>query len=210
MTIADYDHLEATEKRFLLIQCCGSQKWVDKMIGLPPAEDLIDLFEDAEEMWYKCNEDDWKEAFTHHPMIGDIDSLRKKFSNDQFAAKEQASINDSSEKTLQALAEGNHVYQQKFGYIFIVFATNKVIGIAILPFIVGLTFMGKPFYDMVFSLSLCMLAALFVYRFYLSFVSVRKQVSINFFHFILYIVAFEIAPLLLINKLLVSFFSETH
>ena len=125
MTIADYDHLEASEKRFLLTQCCGSQKWVDKMIGLPPAEDLIDLFEDAEEMWYKCNEDDWKEAFTHHPMIGDIDSLRKKFSNDQFAAKEQASINDSSEKTLQALAEGNHVYQQKFGYIFIVFATGK-------------------------------------------------------------------------------------
>ena len=125
MTIADYDHLEASEKRFLLTQCCGSQKWVDKMIGLPPAEDLIDLFEDAEEMWYKCNEDDWKEAFTHHPLIGDIDSLRKKFSNDQFAAKEQASINDSSEKTLQALAEGNHVYQQKFGYIFIVFATGK-------------------------------------------------------------------------------------
>ena len=125
MTIADYDHLEASEKRFLLTQCCGSQKWVDKMIGLPPAEDLIDLFEEAEEMWYECNEDDWKEAFTHHPMIGDIDSLRKKFSNDQFAAKEQASINDSSEKTLQALAEGNHVYQQKFGYIFIVFATGK-------------------------------------------------------------------------------------
>ena len=125
MTIADYDHLEASEKRFLLFQCCGSQKWVDKMIGLPPAEDLIDLFEDAEEMWYKCNEDDWKEAFSHHPMIGDIDSLRKKFSTDQFAEREQASINDSSEKTLRALAEGNHLYQQKFGYIFIVFATGK-------------------------------------------------------------------------------------
>ena len=125
MTIADYDHLEASEKRFLLSQCCGSQKWVDKMIGLPPAEDLIDLFEEAEEMWYECNEDDWKEAFTHHPMIGDIDSLRKKFSTDRFAGKEQASIHKSSEKTLQSLAEGNQIYQQKFGYIFIVFATGK-------------------------------------------------------------------------------------
>ena len=125
MTIADYDHLEAGEKRSLLSQCCGSQKWIDKMIGLPPAEDLIDLFEDAEEMWYECKEDDWKEAFSYHPMIGDIDSLRKKFSTDQFAEKEQASINDSSEKTLQALAEGNRLYQQKFGYIFIVFATGK-------------------------------------------------------------------------------------
>ena len=125
MTIADYDHLEASKKKFLLNQCCGSQKWVDKMIGLPPAEDLIDLFEEAEEMWYQCNEDDWREAFTHHPMIGDIDSLRKKFSTDQFAGKEQAAITGSSEETLKALAEGNQLYQQKFGYIFIVFATGK-------------------------------------------------------------------------------------
>ena len=125
MTIADYDHLEASDKRFLLIQCCGSQEWVNKMIAMPPAEDLIDLFEEAEEMWYKCNEDDWKEAFSHHPMIGDIDSLRKKFSTDQFAGKEQASINTSSEKTLQELAEANQLYLQKFGYIFIVFATGK-------------------------------------------------------------------------------------
>ena len=90
-------------------------------------------------------------------------------------------------------------------YIFIVFTTNKIIGILLLPFIVGLAFMDKTFYEVVFSLSICVLAALFVYRFYLSFVSVRKQVSINVFHFLLYVAAFEIAPLLLINKLLVSF-----
>ncbi len=125
MTIADYDHLKASEKRSLLFQCCGSQKWVDKMINLPPVEDLIDLFEDAEEMWYECNEEDWKEAFTHHPMIGDIDSFRKKFSTDQFAEKEQASINNSSEKTLQSLVEGNKAYKEKFGYIFIVCASGK-------------------------------------------------------------------------------------
>jgi hypothetical protein len=95
-------------------------------------------------------------------------------------------------------------------YIFIVFTTNKVIGILLLPFIVGLAFTDTTFYEIVFSLSLCLVASLFVYRFYLSFMSVRKQISINFFHFLLYIVAFEIVPLLLINKLLVSFFSETH
>ena len=125
MTIAEFDHLEAAQKRSLLFQCCGSQKWVEKMIHLPPAEDLIDLFEDAEETWYECNEDDWKEAFTHHPMIGDVESLRKKFSTDQFAGKEQELINDSSEKVLEELAGGNNLYQQKFGYIFIVFATGK-------------------------------------------------------------------------------------
>jgi hypothetical protein len=95
-------------------------------------------------------------------------------------------------------------------YIFIVFTTNKVIGILLLPFIVGLAFMGNSFYEALLPLSICMLGMLFIYRFYLSFVSVQKQVSINFFHFILYIAAFEIMPLLLINKLLVSFFSESY
>jgi len=125
MTIAEFDHLETAQKRALLFQCCASQKWVEKMIHLPPAEDLIDLLEDAEETWYECREDDWKEAFTHHPKIGDMESLRKKFSTDQFTEKEQESINDSSEKTLEELAVGNNLYQQKFGYIFIVFATGK-------------------------------------------------------------------------------------
>ncbi len=91
-------------------------------------------------------------------------------------------------------------------YIFIVFTTNKILGILLLPFIVGMAFMDKTFYEIVFSLSLCVLGALFIYRFFLSFVLVRKQISINFFHFSLYILAFEIVPLLLINKLLVSFF----
>lgn len=91
-------------------------------------------------------------------------------------------------------------------YIFIVFTTNKVIGISLLPFIVGLAFMDYSVYNVVFPLSLCLLGGLFLYRFYLSFVSVQKQVAINAFHFLLYVAAFEIAPLLLINKLLVSFF----
>jgi hypothetical protein len=95
-------------------------------------------------------------------------------------------------------------------YVFIVFTTNKIIGIVLLPFIVGLAFMDNSFYEIVFSLSICVLGAVFLYRFYLSFTSVQKQISINVFHFLLYVAALEIAPLLLINKLLVSFFSETY
>lgn len=95
-------------------------------------------------------------------------------------------------------------------YIFIVFTTNKIIGVFLLPFIVGLAFMDNRFYEVLLPLGLCLLAMLFIYRFFLSFVSVQKQVSINFFHFLLYIAAFEIIPLLLINKLLVSFFSESY
>jgi 2-oxo-4-hydroxy-4-carboxy-5-ureidoimidazoline decarboxylase len=117
--------LEKEEKSLLLKQCCGSARWIEKMLGMPPAEDLIDLFEEAEEKWYECNEEDWKEAFTHHPKIGDIASLREKFKDDHFVKNEQGSISQSSEKILQQLADANKLYEQKFGYIFIVFATGK-------------------------------------------------------------------------------------
>ena len=125
MTIAAFDHLDRESKKNLLLQCCGSPAWVEKMLNLPPVEDLVDLFEDAEETWYECDEEDWKEAFAHHPKIGDMDALRKKFSSDKFAASEQDSIKNASEQILIALANGNKLYEEKFGYIFIVCATGK-------------------------------------------------------------------------------------
>ncbi len=95
-------------------------------------------------------------------------------------------------------------------YIFIVFTANKVVGILLLPFIVGLAFTNGMLYTLLLTLSLIMVGSLFLYRFYLSFVSVNKLIQINFFHFLIYLCAFEIAPLLLINKLLLAFFAESH
>lgn len=87
---------------------------------------MVELLEDVEEQWWKCNEDDWKEAFAHHPKIGDIESMKKKFaSTAEWASGEQSGVQTASDKTLMALAEGNRQYEEKFGYIFIVFATGK-------------------------------------------------------------------------------------
>lgn len=125
MTIADFSRLDQNAKRPLLHQCCGSEEWVNKMLAIPPLTDRTDLLKDAEKIWYGCNEADWREAFTHHPKIGDVDALKKKFFLDQFAGKEQLSITEADEQTLKELAEGNLLYEQKFGYIFIVCATGK-------------------------------------------------------------------------------------
>jgi 2-oxo-4-hydroxy-4-carboxy-5-ureidoimidazoline decarboxylase len=126
MTIAEFDHFDVEEKKKLLQSCCGSTTWVNNMLAALPAEDLVDLLEMAEEQWYACHETDWREAFSHHPQIGDIDSLKEKFAGTaQWAEGEQSSIKQASEQTLEQLAEGNQVYKERFGYIFIVFATGK-------------------------------------------------------------------------------------
>jgi 2-oxo-4-hydroxy-4-carboxy-5-ureidoimidazoline decarboxylase len=84
------------------------------------------LLQTAEEIWYSCKEDDWKEAFTHHPKIGDIDSLKEKFtSTAQWASGEQSGVNVAAQDILEALVTGNNMYEKKFGYIFIVCATGK-------------------------------------------------------------------------------------
>lgn len=95
-------------------------------------------------------------------------------------------------------------------YIFIVFSANKVLGVLLLPFIVFLAFTGGLLYETFFSLSILVVLGLYTYRFYLSYVSIYKIIQINIFHFLIYLAAFEIVPLLVINKVLVGFFLETR
>ncbi|MDQ6756163.1 MAG: 2-oxo-4-hydroxy-4-carboxy-5-ureidoimidazoline decarboxylase [Bacteroidota bacterium] len=126
MTIAEFDHLTSEKKKELLLQCCGSSTWAKRMLDIFPVEDLVELLEGAEEIWYDCNESDWREAFEHHPQIGDINSLKEKFaSTAAWAAGEQSGVNHASENILNELAEANKNYKEKFGYIFIVCATGK-------------------------------------------------------------------------------------
>ena len=126
MTLHEFNILPKQKLMEELTKCCGSSAWVKRMLPFIPADDMIELLEDAEEQWWQCKEEDWKEAFGHHPKIGDVESLAKKFaSTAQWASGEQSAVKAASKETLEALAESNRLYEEKFGYIFIVCATGK-------------------------------------------------------------------------------------
>ena len=126
MTLSDLNHLSLSKRKEALIQCCGSTIWADKMSDIFPVPDTETLFKYAEGVWFACEEKDWLEAFSHHPKIGDLESLQKKFaSTSQWASAEQALVNNAGNEILEALAEGNSLYEEKFGYIFIICATGK-------------------------------------------------------------------------------------
>lgn len=94
-------------------------------------------------------------------------------------------------------------------YIFIVFIVNKMIGILLLPILVVLAFAFGNVYAGGMTISWCLIAVLFLYRFILTYAAIHNQVRVNPFHFFLYLCAFEIAPLLLIYKGLLLFFHQT-
>ncbi len=91
-------------------------------------------------------------------------------------------------------------------YIFIVFIINKMLGIFLLPFLLLLAFANDTLYSYAMFISWIGLGLLLIYRFILSYSAVRKEVKLNSFHFILYILGFEVIPLLLIYKLLLIIF----
>ncbi len=98
-----------------------------------------------------------------------------------------------------------NMQQAADSYIFIVFIINKVIGVTLLPFLALLSFTDGAMHIVSLVVSWCCIGGLFLYRFILGYAAIRNEVRFNLFHFFLYLCAFEIAPLLLIYRLLLFF-----
>jgi 2-oxo-4-hydroxy-4-carboxy-5-ureidoimidazoline decarboxylase len=126
MSLETINSLPESEASKALHTCCGSHRWVNAMLAARPFRDTASCLQAAQQAWSATTASDWLEAFSHHPKIGDLDSLTKKFaSTSHLAGKEQAAVGNASRSTLEALAKGNEEYERKFGFIFIIFATGK-------------------------------------------------------------------------------------
>lgn len=124
--LKELNDADALEAKCELERCCGSSRWIEQMLAARPFASVDALIALAASVWLGLDRQDWLEAFTHHPKIGDIDSLRAKFaSTKQWAQGEQKGVQDASESILNELAQGNTDYEERFGYIFIVCATGK-------------------------------------------------------------------------------------
>ncbi len=126
MTLADLNALPPADRAEALASCCGATAWVATLNQQFPFASEPALYEAAERTWYSLTEADWREAFLHHPKIGDVRALKEKFaSTATWAAGEQGAVQQASQATLAALVAGNEAYERRFGYIFIVCATGK-------------------------------------------------------------------------------------
>jgi len=120
------DLAEPDDARRLLHACCGSTRWVERMLGRRPFRSREALLAASREEWFALTTDDWREAFSHHPKIGDRDALARRFpATHRWSEREQAGVSGASENVLDALAEGNQTYEAKFGYLFIVCASGR-------------------------------------------------------------------------------------
>jgi len=129
VTIEQLNEASAEDAAAALTRCCGATAWVRAMLAARPFENPAALHAAADACAGRLGEADWLEAFSHHPRIGDVSSLRARFANTAaWAGGEQAGAATAGDDVLAALATGNREYEERFGFLFIVCATGRGAG----------------------------------------------------------------------------------
>jgi OHCU decarboxylase len=109
-----------------LLKCCGSNIWSRRMAAERPFVSLNKLLDSADQIWWSLEPRDWLEAFHSHPKIGEKKAAAATAAEAQrWSEDEQSGIRNSAQETMDALAQMNREYEEKFGYIFIVCAAGK-------------------------------------------------------------------------------------
>jgi allantoicase len=121
-----FNGLARAQARQALLDCCGSQMWVEGMLQRMPFPDLAYVLDTAEKTWAALDPSDWMHAFRHHPAIGGKKAEKTQSAKSKRWSKgEQVAAQAAPPQTAAALARGNEEYRAKFGHVFLICATGK-------------------------------------------------------------------------------------
>ena len=101
----------------LLLRCCAAPGWARQVTAGRPYESVAELIAAADAAWAARDPGDLDAAMAGHPRIGE-----RRLSG--WSAGEQARVGEDAE-TLAALADGNAMYEQRFGHGFLICATGR-------------------------------------------------------------------------------------
>jgi OHCU decarboxylase len=122
--LAEWNKADEATATDAMIACCGAKRWAAAMVALRPISNVFELSEAADNVWGTMQEPDWMEAFACHPRIGE----RKAHATPKSVAwsrQEQSSAANPADAIRAELAAGNALYEERFGFTYIVCATGK-------------------------------------------------------------------------------------
>jgi OHCU decarboxylase len=90
-----------------LYTCLASRRWARAVAHGAPAEEAMD----------ELTDDEWLEAMKAHPRIGEHGGAD--------SAREQSRAMQGSSSTLAELAAENRRYEERFGHVFLIFASGR-------------------------------------------------------------------------------------
>lgn len=123
MTLEEFNRLPTTKAFERLFACCHCRRWAQDMIKSRPYKNVNQIFEYADDYWRTATEAEILEAFSGHARIGDVRLLRSRYAGR--AMKEQGQVLQTPEEVIKELHQLNVDYEKRYGFIFIVCASNK-------------------------------------------------------------------------------------
>jgi len=118
--------LPDAEARTLLLSFNGARAFAERMLARRPLRSVRALFEAAEEVWWSLGEGEWLEAFAAHPRLGQPRAAATQTERSAAWSKgEQAGLAGAAEDLAGRLAALNERYFEKFGFVFLLFATGR-------------------------------------------------------------------------------------
>ena len=123
--LAAWNEAELSGATDAMLACCAVRRWAEAMVALRPFSGVESLSLTADEIWSTMEESDWLEAFAAHPRIGERKQPSGTSASAAWSQQEQASAAGAAKPVLSDLAEGNRVYEERFGFTYIVCATGK-------------------------------------------------------------------------------------
>jgi allantoicase len=120
---------DAAALRTLLLSFCGSSAFVDRLAAVLPAPSVRALLASASAALVGLRSDDLLEAFAAHPRLGEGAAAKGATAQSSaWSEGEQAALARGATADLERLRAGNVRYFERFGFVFLAFASGRGAG----------------------------------------------------------------------------------
>jgi len=123
MKLAEFNTADTALAANTLRPCIDVQRWVDTVAAARPFPSTDALLAFAAEAANPFTPAEVESAMAHHPRIGERPTAAT--AEASMSRSEQAGVDPADTALVQALAQGNRDYEEKFGRVFLIRAAGR-------------------------------------------------------------------------------------
>lgn len=121
--VSDFNGLPAELAVKQLLSCCAATAWARRVAAGRPYSDRDAVLEVAERAFSGLTWSEVLQALDAHPRIGErADGVSQEAA---WSRREQSAVGTAEQSVRAELAAANRAYEERFGHIFLIFASGR-------------------------------------------------------------------------------------
>jgi 2-oxo-4-hydroxy-4-carboxy-5-ureidoimidazoline decarboxylase len=125
--LAEWNRLPAAAAERELLACCASPRWAGAVVRGRPYAGVRAVVDEGVAALDGLDWADVRAALDAHPRIGE--RMKAAQTREQeWSQREQQGAQDTDAATAAALVGANETYEERFGHVFLIFATGRTAG----------------------------------------------------------------------------------